>query len=408
MGYTPPVPGLLPQPDGTFSVRGWKVCVPGYWRGELFSPARIAGIVATYRLLKGLLGSRFTPKVRIGHDPKQRLAASLGLPNAGRVTDLRPTPDGGMEIDTDGTPQKVLAWNPASGRAETFDLLQAFRNRNYDGGSIELTRAMSHPTDPRRKLFDVFDGIALLGEEHPAMRTADGIPTTGCDATLTLAFSAYAEEPPMTPKQQLAQLMGVDETDPSIAAMDDATCAKLLALVQGGGNPNPAPPAPPPGPPIAMSAEFQAMQTRLNAMEAAHGDLKKQLFAGGGAGVVTMSEAHRRIDECVKAGKVGVTKALADAIHKPTATALLNLPADKMTFSDGDHKGKSQIAVFLEEMEARPVDMMFSEQVDDTGTGAVTADGLPQLDDEDMAILRTSNDGRAALNFYRTKVTAGK
>lgn len=90
------LPPPTPAVDGsdTFNILNWRVFGPGYRKQELYSPERVARIVANYRALKSA-NPDYAPRVKLGHDKQQRLAKSLGLPNVGRVPPTRQTPTGG-------------------------------------------------------------------------------------------------------------------------------------------------------------------------------------------------------------------------------------------------------------------------------------------------------------------------
>lgn len=403
MAFRPPIPTLVPAPNNTFGIRGWSVFPPGYWKGHYFSPARVAGIVRTFKRLKAVLPS-FSPKVRLGHDSQQRLARSLGLPNAGRVTDVRLNAKGGLELDCDGIPRTALAWNPKANRAEVVDLLDKFRSGEIDGGSIELKPRMPNPLDPRMWFTDVLDGIAVIGEEQPGNPLSDR-PTdrlhfaAGSADALVLCFSDFTPEAPMNPtadgagtapatdpKAQIAAALGLDVNDPVIQSLTPEQIAAILPKLGGAA------------PPMQFSAD---VLQRLNALEAANTDLRAQLAGQQTNGMVTMSEAHRRIDECVKAGKLDPMLA---EVKKEDAKALLGLPADRLVFSDGAHKGKARIAAFLEQLEARPADLMFSERV---GEPEPAAEGGVLSDADRLDILARTPSGRKDVRHVQ-KLAAAK
>lgn len=365
MAFRPSIPALIPSADGkTFGIRNWRVFGPGLWNGELFTPARIAAFVNTYRDLRALIPG-YSPKLRFGHDTQQRLAKQLGLPNAGRVIDARLGAGSGVDVDLDGVPKTVLvpdARDPS--KFVAFDLESALANGNYDGGSIELKRKFRHPLDPQKLLYDVFDGIALLGEEHPACRTTGGAFarfSSDPSADLNrLSFSAFTPEDFPVDLQSLAA---------AIAALPPDQLAQLMTMVQPAAPAMPGDTAAPVPPTDAMTAKFSAMETELiglrhrqAASEAAFDDHRKVMAGNATNGMVTMSEANRRIDECVSLGKF--PKPIGDA-KKVIAKEFLGLPANQMNFSDGAHKGLSQLGVFLAELEARPSDIMLSEIIPD-------------------------------------------
>lgn len=140
----------------TCEVRGWPVFVNGHHKpSEFYSPADVAQIAANYETLRGHL----TPTAGLGHDLKQRLTASIGLPNVGRLTEA-----GDVRADDAGTlyltVRNVPAW--------LGGMINAGR---YPAGSVELKRDVPDPTDPAKRLpGSVLTAVAFLGEEEPAVK----------------------------------------------------------------------------------------------------------------------------------------------------------------------------------------------------------------------------------------------
>jgi hypothetical protein len=94
---------------------------------------------------------------KIGHDPEQRFANSLGFPALGRVTLAGLTPDGMFVV-------RRLAQVPVDvGAAINAGLLRS--------GSVELIEGLPDPRDPALTIpGPILTGVALLGEEPPALK----------------------------------------------------------------------------------------------------------------------------------------------------------------------------------------------------------------------------------------------
>lgn len=153
----------------TCTIPNWKVFSNGTHKGSYYSPEDVKRIVANFTRLRGHL----SPSMGLGHDRKQRLAQSLGLPSVGDITDAQTT-DG---TDLILTISNVPTW--------LGGMINAGR---YKAGSVELKPDIQDPADPGRKLHGpILDGIALLGEEQPAVK--------GCDRP-TAVFSDGRPVPP--------------------------------------------------------------------------------------------------------------------------------------------------------------------------------------------------------------------
>ena len=388
------LPPLTPAEDGsdTFEVLGWKVFAPGYWKKEFFSPARVARIVENYRTLKAL-NPDYAPRAKLGHDKEQRLARSLGLPNAGRVTDLRPTPDGGFEIDVRGIPRTALV-SDADGNPTAFDIHKAFAGGQYDSGSVEITPGVRHPERPTEELGDVFDGIAFLGEENPAVK-ATARPQV---ANRTRDFSAgsarlcfsehdYSEHDPMRDQciQTICQKLGLTPDDPLLAGKSDDELKAWADKVSSQQfsdhmkktysdppNPQGAGGGPAGGDMTAFMAEckkmfadqFGDLNKRIEAAEAAVTDSKKQ--ADDAAVQSLMSEGARVVEHCVATGR------LSPRLKEQKLGELKALARDPKVFSDGADKGLTAFQAELKALQARQPDLMFSEGVDDSGAAGAT------------------------------------
>ena len=438
------LPTPTPADDGsdTFEILSWRVFGPGYWKGDYYSPARVARVVANHRTLAAA-NPNHAPRVKLGHDKQQRLAASLGLPNVGRVTDLRLMPDGWFEIDVRGIPKTVMA-SDADGNAVVYDLHAAVRDGQYDSGSVELTPRVRHPDRPTEWLEDVFDGIALLGEENPALRTVDRPrPTTAnrsysrdyrehrtdgtrtahaadpltrstADSTPAVFFSQdYSETHPMRDQwiQMVAEKLGLTPDDPSLTT---ATDEQLKAWADKFGTDDFAAgkkkmygaetvPTPAAGTGTAQTtgqfdqaafmsecAEMFSEMTdplvkRLEAAEAAVTDVKKK--GDDATTTAMMSEAVRVVDECVRTGR------LMPRLKEQTLADLRKLTADTKVFSDGADKGMTAFQASLRDLAGRQPDAMFSESVIDTPTAKAE-----ELDAWDRRALDATPRGKIVLH----------
>lgn len=258
-------------------IRDWACFAPGIYKqtGEYFSPADVKAIGDNFATYSANNNPSLPVTLKLGHDRLQRYAKSLGFPSLGSVVSAHTEPDGVFVADRiTGIPRIV-------GSAINSGLLKS--------GSIELPPkgAWRPPDDPAADIKgDVLSGIALLGEELPAVPGfpppsavfADGSPvppltdaetlwwlehmaklaepagnaadkdeSDGGDATYaarSLCFSALTftpESPPVDPK--IEQLVALGLT-PEQAQQALAICA-----------PSAPDPTPPPQPGAVMSAE---------------------------------------------------------------------------------------------------------------------------------------------------------
>jgi hypothetical protein len=231
------------------AVRNWLVFANGLNRGELYSPAEVDEIARNHPLISRYM----TPRVGTGHDKQQRLSASLGLPSNGDVTAVRSDGRGGLYLDLDNIPGYLGAQINAG---------------RYPSGSVELKRDFQPPDDPAHPIPGRYlDGIALLGEEQPAVKGCpppravwpDGTevppswepirftpgplsppqPVTGSHSALCFS-EAYAETPPVTPEQIVEALK----------ALPPEQQQAVIAQVQAQP---PTPATPPPDPAVAAA-----------------------------------------------------------------------------------------------------------------------------------------------------------
>lgn len=174
----------------TCEIRSWVVFGPGYWRGALYTPADCERVPPNFRRLRGYIN----PVVKLGHDKDQllseRLKKSLGFLNLGDFAAVTPVGGGRFSVTLTNVPTAVGAE------------INAGRIRS---GSVELIPFVADPDDPAKKIQGpIITGVALLGEEHPAVKGfappravfADGTPVPpATDPTPWLeAMSAVARD----------------------------------------------------------------------------------------------------------------------------------------------------------------------------------------------------------------------
>lgn len=265
----------------TCNLLGWRVFQKGFYKGELYPTEKVKRIAENFQRLAGHLD----PKMGLGHDKTQRLAASLGLPNVGRVTRAEASDDGDLVLDV----RNVPAW--------LGGMVNAGR---YDDGSVELKPSFPDPRDPAKAIpGPVLDGLALLGEEQPAVKGCPPPRATFDDGTevppnhdplpvpqgLAAATFADAHDPrlcfsdgvPMTPEQLLA----------AIQALTPEEQAQLKAQLGGGS------PTPPPDANFAAFADeckkqFSDLSTKFSAFA---DDMTKRV---GGLEAAKMSDDEKR------------------------------------------------------------------------------------------------------------------
>lgn len=392
---------------GPISVRGWKVFGPGLHKGELYSPARCRQIAANFAALRGFV----TPTVKVGHDKSQRLAKSLGFPNAGTVPVCVADEAGVVTLDLAALPPEVAAKINAG---------------QLNSGSIELKENVPDPRDPAKRIpGDVLVAVALLGEEQPAVpgfappraTYADGTEVepdhsaaewltamadvakamsaefADADRGTVICFSEMYQEPPVTPEDIIAALAAMSPDDKAkiaaALASDPAAAPPAGAdpgnMAVGDGSKNQAaqkgamealdpwprgknhsadatdPAAKPGGAPVMTMADMAKcmsdLTARVGSMEAAktaqmsaEGEEKEKAFA---------AEVGRVVDTAVKAG-----------ILQPWQKAdyiLAGKAKDRTkVFSDGAHKGKTEFAAWAANLTAGNV-KAFSDSIADTG-----------------------------------------
>lgn len=155
----------MPDPKSqppTCEIRDWVVFGPGYWRGSLYTPADCDRVPVNFRKLLGYVN----PVVKLGHDREQhlteRLKRSLGFLNLGDFSDVRSVGGGKFAVTLVNVPTAVGAE------------INAGRIRS---GSVELIPHVADPDDPAKTIRGpIITGLALLGEEHPAVKGLGAIP----------------------------------------------------------------------------------------------------------------------------------------------------------------------------------------------------------------------------------------
>ena len=138
----------------TLTVFGVEIFSAGKWNGDTYTEEDLDAMVAAHNDLK----SRLSPPVKLGHNDEQKLLAKDGFPAAGWIVNLYRQ---GKKLiaDLTGIPKKIA------------DLMRvgAYRKR-----SAEIFWDYEDPTTGK-KYSRVLCGLALLGEELPAVSTLDDI-----------------------------------------------------------------------------------------------------------------------------------------------------------------------------------------------------------------------------------------
>lgn len=166
-------------------IRSWPVFCPGTYKpsGEYFSPADTHAFGDNFAAYSANGNPALRPLIKIGHDRSQRYAKSFGFPSLGEVVEAHTEPNGTFVVDRAvGIPRIV-------GSAINSGFLRS--------GSIELPPrgAWRPPDDPGAEIKgDVVSGIALLGEELPAVPGFAGPKAVFADGTPV---------PPLTDEEQL-------------------------------------------------------------------------------------------------------------------------------------------------------------------------------------------------------------
>ena len=236
----PPLqPGTTPN---TFRIVGWQVFRPGFHKGHLYTAGDCQDVIRNFQILSTGESPALRVKAKFGHNAQQRIAQSLGVMNAGLVTDCRPTPDGGFAIDVDGIPETMMLPDSETGSPVAFNLKQAFDNGNICDGSVELQwDQYPDPANPSVNLpGPVLEAVAFLGEERPGV---DQLPPPAATFAAGEKNSpsrrvkrrvVFSEVDPMLPRDELLkalQAAGVDISDQALLEMPDPQLAQLLKSV---------------------------------------------------------------------------------------------------------------------------------------------------------------------------------
>lgn len=264
----------MPDLPSVCEIREWVVFGPGYWRGALYTPEDCARVPVNFRRLAGYI----VPVVKLGHDRDQtlaRLRQSSGWLNLGDFAAVTPKPGGRFAITLTNVPTEI-------GR-----LVNAGRIRS---GSVELIPYCDDPRDQGKRIEGpILTGVALLGEEHPAVKGvvpppravfADGTPVPPATdlapwfeamasaAQMAAGFSDDYDPTPRTyrtsdGREYPLHTVCFSEMAPMITAeflqslgLKPDQIDQILAQAGGGAPPAGAPPAPagadaPPPPPGA-------------------------------------------------------------------------------------------------------------------------------------------------------------
>ena len=403
----------------TCQVRGWRVFVNGFHKSGLYSPADIDRMVSNFAMLSASdakirgadNGPFLEPNVKLGHNSEQRAKESLGFPSFGRVSQVERDPeDGWLVMGLDDVPTRVGAW---------------INGRLLKRGSIEIKPQRPDPRDPA-KVIDgpILEGVALLGEEQPAVPGggppiavfADGTPVPpdtdpapllaalGAAQTFSanhggsisgrgapchvLAFSS--EVSTMTPEEIKAQLVGEYGLPEDTLPTDPA---KLQALwnsmetgekfagqmkkkfgattpeIPSGTNPPPPPVAKPDEAMAAMAKKFaemeeanKAMTARMGALEAVATEEKKK---GTEAQMAAFSD---RVETVIKANG----KRIPPALRPHFREAGIAIATTKKFGAVADDTDKA-FAAWKESIEKMPESVMFSDALPDPVPGTPQA-----------------------------------
>lgn len=400
------MPGMTVTPDAPTSceIRDWIVFGPGYHKGELYTPERVRRMAENFLRLKGYL----TPVARLGHDAEQELAArlarSLGFLNIGQVADAGLTGDGQLIIRRlVGVPVEVGAQVNAG---------------RLNSGSVELLPRVPDPSDPAREIEGpVLSGVALLGEEQPAVKGfpppkavfPDGTPVPPAPtaaawlsamAEVAKTFSArsrlgrrngfvrllgrdlpatticFSEMSPMPTRNELdAQLQAAGLDPARYASLSDedlaALCDKLAPHEADSAEANPPPPPPaspqePDTPPAYFTAFTNEVKkcmadltSRLGAVEKYAEDSQKEKAT---AQTAAFSErAAAVVDQAIKEMRV-YPRDRERFVREGTEVLVTR------TFAD--QAGDAAFAAWKSDVLSRPVSTFGQDTVRDSGPAA--------------------------------------
>lgn len=407
-------------------MRNWEVFRPGLHNRKLFTPAELDRLHANFQAYSTGPNPWIPVRLKLGHDPKQLFATSVGLPSIGRAVEMVRTPGGGVAVNTSRMPAQS-EYLDADLKPRVFDLLGKVRHGFYRGASIELPRGAPPPPPAARSTFAAgprlvvrdempapgggwmrdgpyLDAIALLGDELPGCHglaapdvlTFAAAPGHGririvCDAPQTFA-SPPAPEPPVDRNALNQQLTAAGMDPAQFAALSDEQVQQIIAIV--GGDPTP-PAAAPPATFATPAIGGDDLATRLANLEAAF--KATQMNPADVKAVATFASTyqqelagrHRRdaeqvVDAAIKAGR------LLPSDRDDFVTLGLG-KSQTQAFAAGD--SRTQFAAWSQALAARPVV--------DTVVDLVTADSAgAELSAFEKAALNGSNLGRAALRAH--------
>jgi len=371
---------------------------PGYHKGTLYTPEMCRRVGANFARLRGHL----TPAAKLGHDRSQRLSRSLGLPNVGRVVAVRVSPAGVISLDLAGVPVNV-GGEIAAGR--------------INAGSIELVPKAPDPTDPAKEIDGpVLTGVALLGEEQPALKgfpppvatypdgtpvppAADAAPWLEAMAEVMSAAAAFSDAAPTVTlfgrELPVAVVCFADLTPETPPVDKDQIIAALMALPPDqqaevlAAVPPAAPPAAPPpaAPPDGQMSEkpkwfadyeakcdqkFAEMDKRQGAAEKFAEDAQKEK---GETEEALMSElADQHFAKVTRK----VTPFALDKVHRPAVKSIIT----GKTFSTAADK-RAAIGDYFAPLLALPDDPSLAAAPGNpvpAGPAALTTQGRAVLD----------------------------
>lgn len=166
----------------TYKINEVEVFSAGEWNGDKYSISDLYKIVDAFKSLK--VG--FRPYLKLGHDDKQKLAKSSGLPSVGWVEDVYVR---GTKLFADMThiPEKVYKLIKAKAYRKVS--CEIYWNLTVDGNKYDR----------------VLGAIALLGAENPGVMNLDDIlgsysfNWTNNEATIALfekqdQYKSYSQE----------------------------------------------------------------------------------------------------------------------------------------------------------------------------------------------------------------------
>lgn len=388
-----PVPAP-PSPDLSgdyFRVMDWHVFTPGYHKNDLYTVADCKQIVANFQQYSTGENAYVKPVGKVGHEDKQSIKLSLGLPAAGRITACRSTPEGGFAIDVEKIHRVGI-----NEQGETFDFYDRMLNGGYPTGSVEIER-VPDPDDPAKTIPGyVLTGVSFLGEEAPGVT---GLPSPKA------IFNRYSKKVFAMRDQYLQQLkdLGVPVEGPDFAGKSDDELQSLLAVLTSQsfdaamqakyGSPATPDPVNTPDPaPVQMAASdgdgapdepdsktlvsMSSMVKRMAACEQKLGSMGKpedikQMAAFSRSYEAERATRHRNdvtnvVEQACREGRL-------QPIDKPDQIELGLARSNTQKFGAGVDAGKTAYDVWRNKLLARPVNASFSQGME-YGSGNTIGD----------------------------------